>query len=414
MRKSLLFILFFYSVITSAQQLGFSLADDATKVQIPIEIHSNLVIVPVILNNQMPLKFIVDTGVRTTILSEKVISDALNLKYSKMYSMNAPGIKRSINAYVTNNVSIDIPGVNGRGLTMLVLENDYLELQHSLGVPIHGILGYEFFSRFVIKIDYVDKIMTLTIPKNFKPSRRFTKLPIIVDDTKPYVNAAIKLNDTTTIDAELLIDTGASHSLFLDERSDKKIAVPNKYILSTIGRGLGGVITGKTGRIKSLKVGKYTMEDVITNFPDANTYKITTDTLHGKDNRKIYRNGSLGGDVLSRFQVIFDFPEEKIYLKPNRSFRRKSFNNMAGIIVRAENKDLNEFEIVEVRKNSAAFQADVHEGDKIIFVNNLSTEKMNLTQLNNFFTSKPGRKVTLKLKRGEVLVEKQFRLVDEI
>ena len=87
---------------------------------------------------------------------------------------------------------------------------------------------------------------------------------------------------------------------------------------------------------------------------------------------------------------------------------------MAGIIVRAESKDLNQFEIVEVRKNSAAYHADVHEGDKIISVNNLPTEKMNLTQLNNFFTSKPGKKITLKLKRGEGLIEKQFRLVDEI
>lgn len=414
MRKLLLLLLSFYSVITTAQQLGFSLADDATKVQIPIEVHSNLVVVPVIINNQMPLKFIVDTGVRTTILCEKVISDALNLKYSKTYSMNAPGMEKTINAYVTNNVSIDIPGVNGRGLTMLVLEDDYLELKHSLGVPIHGILGYEFFSRFVVKIDYTEKIMTLMVPQKFRSPRRFAKLPMVINDTKPYINTIIKFNDTTSINAELLVDTGASHSLFLDERSDKKITVPPRYILSTIGRGLGGVITGKTGRIKSLKIGKYTLSGVITNFPDANTYKITTDTLHEKGKRIVYRNGSLGGDALSRFKVIFDFPEERLYLKRNRSFRKKSFNNMAGIIVRAESKDLNQFEIVEVRKNSAAYHADVHEGDKIISVNNLPTEKMNLTQLNNFFTSKPGKKITLKLKRGEGLIEKQFRLVDEI
>jgi len=60
-----------------AQVLGFSLPAGKTKVQFPIEVYNNLVVVPIILNNQLPLKFILDTGVRTSILTEKAYSDIL-------------------------------------------------------------------------------------------------------------------------------------------------------------------------------------------------------------------------------------------------------------------------------------------------------------------------------------------------
>ncbi|HLZ17338.1 MAG TPA: retropepsin-like aspartic protease, partial [Cyclobacteriaceae bacterium] len=170
------FYLFFTALVISAGsafgQLGFSLANGATKAEIPIEIHNNLVVVPVILNNQLPLKFIVDTGVRTTILTDKLYSDILHLAYSKKFTITAPGGESMVNAYITNNVTIDMPGVHGRGHAMLVLENDFLELRNSLGSEVHGILGYELFSRFVIKIDYEAKILTLMLPQKFKPGKR--------------------------------------------------------------------------------------------------------------------------------------------------------------------------------------------------------------------------------------------------
>lgn len=53
--------------ITAAQNLGFTIADGRQRVDIPIEVVNNLIVVPVILNETLPLKFIVDTGVRTAI-----------------------------------------------------------------------------------------------------------------------------------------------------------------------------------------------------------------------------------------------------------------------------------------------------------------------------------------------------------
>src|SRR6478609_8909285 len=117
---SLLALLLIHS-LSLAQVLGFSLADGRRKVNIPIEIHNNLIVVPVVLNDALPLKFILDTGVRTTILTQKTFTDILNLPYSRKYTISGPGGMNVVDAYVTNNVSLELPGISGKGHAMLVL-----------------------------------------------------------------------------------------------------------------------------------------------------------------------------------------------------------------------------------------------------------------------------------------------------
>jgi hypothetical protein len=274
---------------------------------------------------------------------------------------------------------------------------------------VHGILGYELFSRFVIKIDYEAKVMTLMLPQKFKPTRKYTRLAITVEDTKPYYVADLKINDSTSMSAKLMIDTGASHGLFLDTESSNKIVIPSRNIGCTIGKGLGGLITGRLARIRSLRVGRYSINNMIASFPDPNSYFDTLRTGH-----LVYRNGSIGGEVLSRFQVVFDFPREKIYLKPNHSFRKKSYYNMSGLNVKAVGQNLREFIVVEVREHSSAFKEGIQVGDRIFAINNTLTTEMDLSEINAYFNSRPGKKINLKIIRGTDVLDKDITLVNEI
>src|SRR6478609_5057821 len=229
MLKKLIALVFFVAVsfYSSAQDvLGFALSDGKTRVTIPIEIQNNLIIVPIVLNRQIPLKFILDTGVRTAILTEKTFSDILNLPYSRKYSISGPGGAKVVDAFITNNVTLDLPGVHGEGHALLVLDQDYLELRNYLGTDVHGILGYELFSRFIVKIDYAKKTMTLSLPEKFHPGKRYQEIPMLVEDTKPFILTSLDLSPTSSMTAKLLMDTGASHGLMLEPSSDQRIVVP--------------------------------------------------------------------------------------------------------------------------------------------------------------------------------------------
>ncbi len=395
--------------ICQAQILGFSLPPGKTKVQFPIEVYNNLVVVPMILNNQLPLKFILDTGVRTSILTERAYSDILNLPYSRKYMIAGPGGEKMVTAYVTNNVSLDMPGVQGRGHAMLVLDEDYLELRNYLGTDVHGILGYELFSRFIIEVDYERKTLTLMLPSRFKEKRKFEWLPIQVEDTKPYVTVNLQMNDSTSLSAKLLVDSGASHGIFLETSSNSKIKIPEKNVTSIIGRGLGGIINGQIGKIKSLHLGNYEIPNVITNFPDPNAYM---DTL--KTSRSVFRNGSIGGEILSRFTVIYNFPGEKIYLKKNANYKKEFYFNLSGLTLRAKGARLKNFEITDIRENSPSKRAEIKVGDRVISINGVSASDLDLNTVNGFLNSKPGRKITLQLERNNVRIKKEFRLEDPL
>jgi hypothetical protein len=400
-----------FSLLTSktfGQILGFALAEGESKVKIPIHIYNNLIVVPVVLNDALPLKFVVDTGVRTAILTQKAFSDILQLPYSRKYSISGPGGEKMIDAYVTNNVSLKLPGITGRGHALLVLEEDYLEMRNFLGVDVHGILGYELFSRFIVELDYAKHTMTLYAPDRFKPRRKYHSVPMRVEDTKPYIIAPIVLNEEKSLSAKLLMDTGASHGLMLDPQSDDRIEVPTKTVSSVIGRGLGGAITGKVGRIESLEVADFQLDNVLVNFPDPNSYM---DTLKSSNT---FRNGSLGGEIMSRFTVVFDFPRERLYLKKNSSFKKPFYYNLSGINVKAIGARLDAFEVTDVRDESAGAVGGILPGDKILTINNIDTKQLHLNHINALLNSKPGKKVRLEIIRKGERLKKLIVLKDQI
>lgn len=391
-----------------SQALGFSLADGKKRVEIPIEIYNNLIVVPVVLNGALPLKFILDTGVRTAILTQKTFTDILNLAYSRKYTISGPGGEQVIDAYITNNVSLELPGVTGRGHALLVLGEDYLELRNYLGTDVHGILGYELFSRFIIEVDYEKKLLTLYQPKRFRKKRSYQSIPIRIEDTKPYVTTSIVLADGTQLTAKLLVDSGASHGLMLEPSSDNRIQVPDSTVSSIIGRGLGGEIMGKVGRIESLKLGKYKIDDVIVNFPDPNSY---FDSLKLGATK---RNGAIGGEVLSRFTTIFNFPKEEIYIKKNSSFKKKFHYNLSGLTIKAKGSRLNVFEVTAVREKSGAETVGVMAGDLIMSINGIHTRALDLNTIQGFFNNKPGKRIHLVVDRKGEQLKFSFSLADQI
>jgi hypothetical protein len=402
------FVALSVTLCRAQQPLGFALEEGRKKVEIPFELYNNLIVVPVILNGMLPLRFIVDTGVQTGILTQKAFSDILNLSYSRKYTIAAPGSEKIVEAYVTNNVTLDLPGIHGTGHALLVLEEDYLELRNYLGTDVHGILGYELFSRFIVKVNYEKKILTVSTPTKFKAKAKYQKIPIRVEDTKPYIMAKVKLVSGETIDGKFLMDSGASHGLLIEPVSDTRIKVPEHSVSSQIGRGIGGIITGRVGRISSFTLGRYELENPIVNFPDPNSYMDSLKIGRTK------RTGTIGGEVLSRFTVIFNFSKEVVYLKKNAAFNKKFYYNLSGITVKAKGSDLNTFEITEVRDQSAAKLADVKEGDIIVSINGIPAQNLDLNQILGYFNSKPGKKINLELHRDGQSVKASFFLENQI
>ena len=389
-----------------AQYFGFKINSGKKSIRLDYEVFNNLVVIPLKMNNLIPMKFVMDTGVRSTIITDKDLTETLNLPFNRVITINGPGDFSILEAYVVSQVNLFFDGVTGYDQTILVLKDDYLKLRNFLGTDVNGMIGYDLYNRFVMGFDFPNKTVSLCEPRKFIPPKRFCVLPLIIEDTKPYIWATVVTSDTTHVRVKLMIDTGASHSLMLKEDPVNGIKLPEKYINTEIGRGLGGAIDGKLAKIKSLKIGDFTFTNLVTSFPDPDNYP---DTLGITE-----RGGTLGGEILTRFITYFDYRHGKLYLKKNQNYDREFGYNMSGLTILAEGDDLKTFKISHVRKDSPAERADLRINDSIISINGLTNQELTLNEIYRIFNYKPGRVVRIYLQRDKEVLKKQFVLEDQI
>ncbi len=388
-----------------AQLFGFQLEQGKKYSSFPIEIHNQLVVIPVTLGGLIPLKMILDTGVRSTILFDRSYTDILGAPYTRTISITGIGQMRKVEALVAYNMSLDMPGIKGQSQSMLVLAEDYLELSKYLGIEVHGVLGYEVFNRFIVRIDYGKKILTLYDPRYFKTPRRFTRVDIDIIDTKPYLIAPLQFDDTTQIEARLLVDTGASHALLLHTEYDSLMYLPEKRIASKLGRGLTGEVEGHMARVKGLKLSHYKLDEVIAAFPD---------DIYYTDSTSLDRHGVLGGEVLGKFTVIINYFSGTMLLRKNYKFRKPFEYNMSGLEIMARGKNRNVYQVISVRQDSPADRQQIERGDIIVGINGQEASRLTLSNVFSIMNSKEGKKIRLVIRRGTTITKKKFVLEREI
>ncbi len=403
--------LFSLNNIGNAQTLrfGFEINDNQRKVNIPFKIYSNLIVVDVLFEGVIPLKFIVDTGVSNTVLIDKLYSDILDIVPDRKISLIGAAGGKEVEAYIVNSVGVQLEGIAGENIPLLVLKEDYLKLQETIGIKIHGILGYDLFRNFIVKVNYATEMLTFYDPLKFNRNLNwFNQMEMVIESSKPYIEIPVTMSDSTSILAKLLIDTGASHSFMLHTNSEKNIKIPDKSLRDDLGAGIAGNIEGYVGRIKNVKVGDYVLEDVISTFPDKGTYN---DVIEATG-----RQGTIGGGVLKRFKLFFDYGNEKLYYRKNKYYKESFDYDMSGLNIIAKGEIFLEpyYEIESVKENTPAAKVDLRPKDILISLNGNKGSTLSLSYINKTLSKKEGKRIRMRVKRNNEFVDVEFYLKELI
>ena len=355
-----LFISFICHDLRGQMEFGFIVPEGKKRIEVEFEQYNNLIIIPIVINKHITLKFILDTGVKTAILTNRIYADIIGLTYVREIRLQGPGVKDTIEAYVTNNVTLEIPGgVTGKNMTMLVLKEDFLELSKHMGDEIHGIIGFDVFDRFVVHINYDRNLLVLFDPNHFKPRKRATKLPLKIKHKKPFVNALVSDGDKKDT-LEFMIDTGASHAALLDFSQLDAISMPENKIFTQIGHGIAGVIPGFIIRLSSIEIAQYLFEKPLISAP--------LDDAYYKMIKRGARYGTIGGAILNRFNVTLDYHRNALYVTKSRKYRDKFEYNMSGMTLKAVGDELNILQVSIVEEDSPASSCELMEGDIILSI----------------------------------------------
>jgi len=159
------------------------------------------------------------------------------------------------------------------------------------------------------------------------------------------------------------------------------------------------------------------------------------------------RKGSVGGEIMRRFTVAFDYENQKLYLKKNNSYEDPFHFNMSGLDFKQDGlqwekdyltvKTSNDksasgntevynsalqykfvlkplFSIAGVRKDSPADKAGLKKEDQLIIINGKKTADMSLQKILELMKSEEGKTISMTIDRKGKELKFSFKLEDPI
>lgn len=442
LKKVLTLILLFFclSNLTYSQN-KFVIQNRKRSDKIKFKLINNLVVIPVEING-VELSFLLDTGVSKPIIFNFLnVSDTLKIKDTERIFLRGLGEGESVEALKSKNNVFRLGDAIKLKQDLYAVYDKNLNFAPRLGVPIHGILGFDLFKDLVVEINYAHKYIRLTEPNSYKykDCKKCEKFHLEFYNNKPYLNTKVKINGRQ-IPVKLLIDSGGSDALWLFEDDTLGIVSNNKFFNDFLGHGLSGSVYGKRSKIDEFSLNKFVLKKANVAFPDS-TFIFFAKKFKG-------RNGSLAGNILKRFNVILDYRRALITLKKNGYFKEKFSYNKSGIELAhngvrfvkerenyvSDNNSLNSkagesgtrivldtrykfslkpaYAIVELRENSPAFKVGLKIGDVILSINGKPADHYTLQQIMYMFYDDDGKRIKLRIDRAGVPLNYTFVLED--
>ena len=324
------------------------------------------------------------------VITDPSLLDTLRLSGNRTVNLAGLGKRKDCEAYLVSGLSVEINNIRSVDVGAAVFKKDRFGLSNYAGIPVHGLLGYEFFNKLVVKIDFNDSTITAYKPGVFKPNKKYSKLSIAIRENKPYLSSTIQFCDNTQRSCRLVVDIGAGHPLSLEHDAVSHWPV-DRAIKANLGMGLTGPISGEISRVNSLLLGKYKLNNVLSSFPEvlADSIKICP------------RDGNLGLDVLKRFNVVFDYADSALYLKPRTSLKEPFEHDMSGLEYYAQGDELKHIIIDRVEPGSAGDAIGLQKDDELVAVNFKPVTGMSLEDLDGLFKSRDGRGLLLEIFRNK-------------
>jgi len=405
-KSVLLIISIFFNYTAKSQILGRDILGGKKSVTLPFQFVGGFIVVKVKYNNLLPLNFILDTGASNTILFDQYYASIFKTTFSDTIKVVGADIKSNIEGYIVRNGKFILPEMSSTtSLTRdyIVLSEDCIQLEKRIGKKIHGILGSDFLKRLTTQIDYQSEVVRLYNPEYFRPSKKTESLDAEIINGKPYVPVDIDLGSSIQ-KLKFLIDTGASISVIIHSNTDSLIQLPERSLPAYLGSGLSGEVEGHIGLLSKISIGKFSFDNLIASFQN----------IENPDSIDIIRNGLIGSVLLSKFTLTIDYTKSKLYLKPNKSFKKKIKTNKSGLVIHAFGEKLDQYIVQYVYPTSAGDIAGLKKGDILLKVNKCKTSKLSISRLLKRFRKKEGKVFRIKVYRDEEEIEKLLTLKELI
>jgi len=345
--------------------------------EIPAEFIGNLVFLPVKVNQSLPSLFELDSTSAVTSVDPGRAAE-LNIGIPQGPVLNLSGVDLSLDA-LPQLAKSDFGARAGRAY--------------------EGRLGNDVFSAVVIEVDYARQTVRFYDSAAYQNKGTGKVSALTFSEGMPVVQAKFNAGGKT-LEAGFIVNTALDASLVISERFAQahRLSTSHMKSIPAVGRELGGGEGGAFARLTEFRIGPYQIAQPIADFAPGN--------LPAEKDARIA--GEIGGEMLRRFDVVFDYGRRQLILGANGDFRFDDEEDMSGILIAASGPGLKRFEAIEVRPGSPGADAGIQKGDVIAAVDDEAAADLSLAAIRKLF-KQPSHKYKLLIDRNGKSIPANFQ-----
>jgi hypothetical protein len=251
-----LLLLGFYSSFCASPKVGFFLPDSVQELRLKFTTVKNLIILPVVINDNVKVNLILDTGCRNLVLFGKKFYKLLKMNSPKQITFSGLGDGKAVNGNLSLDNHVSINSIHGYGMPIVVVPDKNIFNTYS---DIHGIIGYDIFLKFEIEINAGEQLITFRPALRATPRNGYAQVPLEIVDSRPIMKSSVVFDSNHTTACDLMIDTGSSLGILL-KTTDTGFILSQREVL--LGRGLNGPLYGFQMRAEKLRLKGFDFFDV--------------------------------------------------------------------------------------------------------------------------------------------------------
>jgi hypothetical protein len=274
---------------------------------IPFTLRNNKTILPVRVGDSRPLNIILDSGMGWDglLLFNPDLMDSLHLKNPVQANLGGGGGGNASSAMMFDSSGFSIGTFQFSNQRIVILQGESFRK-----FPNDGVTGHSLFGHYAVEVNYNNQTLVLHKPGELHVDTSWVRIALFFRDYNiPWMNARIVINDEQPIDIACYIDYASSEAIELLLKPNQKFTLPVETSDYYLGRGLSGDIQGKKGKIAKVMIGPFEIKDVVAAFTPAEIRS-----------KQPGADGIIANNLLRRFNLIFDYENKVLYIKPNSKF----------------------------------------------------------------------------------------------
>jgi hypothetical protein len=361
----------------------------------PFQLVNNHIYANVAVNGK-PFTFIFDTG--GVNLVTPATAQALGLKTEGQMEANGAG-SGHMDAGLTKVAALQLGNATVKDQVFMVIPLDQMANVEGIGMP--GMVGFETFRRFVTRVDYGARTLTLIKPTAFDPKTAGTPVPFAFNGNTIEVQASYDGHA-----GNFTVDTGSRSSVTLSAPfvvKNNLHTAAAKGVEAVTGWGVGGPTRSFATRSGTFQIGPYTITNAVK--------ELSTDKGGAMADPSL--GGNIGAALLKRYVVTLDYEHSTMYLKPiaGQIADLDTFDR-AGLWF---NQSADGYAVVDVTKGTPAEAAGLKAGDTIVAVDGKPATAIPVYEMRvRLRDEAPGTAVTFTVKNGSATRDVKVTLRDLI